>query len=106
MNSTEFDDIAETLMLAIEDSIYDSGVDIDCESAGGVLTLTCENNGSKIIVSRQPANHEIWVAARSGGFHLAFKEGQWLCAVTGENLSELLARVCQEQAGETITFDL
>ena len=106
MNQTEFDDLADQILLLVEDTIYDSGVDIDCENSGGVLTLTCENNGSKIIVSRQPANFEIWVAARSGGFHLAYDGGFWKCAVTGETLGELLKRVCLEQSGEALEFNL
>ena len=104
MNLSEFEDTAEQVMLEIEDRVYDSGVDIDCETSGGVLTLTCENNNSKIIISRQPANFEIWVAAKSGGYHLSNEQGEWFCRVTGETLPVLLQRVCEEQCGEVIEF--
>ena len=57
------------LMFSIEEAIDDSGVDIDYENSGGMLTLTCEVNGSQIILSRQPAMREIWLAAQAGGFH-------------------------------------
>lgn len=106
MNETEFNQQADDLMLAVEDAIDEAGVDMDYESSAGVLTLTCENNGSKIIVSRQPATQEIWVAARSGGYHLAHRDGEWVCGVTGETFNELLERVCTEQLGEAVRLDI
>ena len=66
MNETEFSQYCDDLMLAVEESIDDSGEDIDYETSAGVLTLTLEANGSKVIISRQPAITQIWVAAKSG----------------------------------------
>ncbi len=102
MNETEFNAQVDDLMLAIEDAIDDSGANIDYESSGGVMTLTCENDGSKIIISRQPALREIWVAARSGGYHCAQVDDRWACSVTGETFSTLLNRVCSEQLQEAV----
>lgn len=112
MQESDFQDIADDIYFKLEDIIDESGVDIDYETNGGVMTLTCENDGSKIILSRQTATSEIWVAARSGGFHFQFKKSQfketessdsgaWICA-TGEHLAELLIRVINEQAHETL----
>jgi CyaY protein len=69
MNEAEFNQIVDDLMFSIEESIDNSGADIDYENSAGMLTITCEANGSQIILSRQPAMGEIWLAARSGGFH-------------------------------------
>lgn len=101
MQESEFQDIVDDIYLKLEEIIDDSGADIDYETNGGVMALTCENDGSKIILSRQVAISEIWVAARSGGFHFQLKESGWVCA-TGEHLAELLVRVIQEQAQETL----
>ena len=88
-------------MLSVEDAIEDSGLDIDYESAGGVLTLTVEAENSKVIISRQPAMLQIWLAARSGGFYLNYHDQTWRCATTAETFETLLNRVCREQgAGE------
>lgn len=106
MQASEFQNRAEELFAAIEDQVEDSGADIDCENAGGILTFTCEQNGSQIIISKQPAAFEIWVAAKSGGFHLAWLDSNWFCRVTGETLAELLQRVFQEQSGVEISFEL
>lgn len=72
--------------------------DIDSEISGGILTLEFEN-GSKVIVNRQTFNREIWVAAKSGGFHFRFDGAQWRDTRSGEALELLLARVIEEQSG-------
>ncbi len=102
MNETRFNDVVDGLMLAIEQAIDDCGADIDYENTGGVLTLTMEANDSVVIVSRQPAIAQIWVAARSGGFHFTYGNEGWVCTATGESLQKLLSRVCSDQAGEEI----
>ena len=110
MNETEFNQLAEELMLSIEEAIDDSGADIDYENAAGVLTLTIEANGSKVIVSRQSAMAQIWVAAKSGGYYFNISENisgnDWVCNATGETLQGLLARVCEEQGGGVVEFVL
>ncbi|MDA0977422.1 MAG: iron donor protein CyaY, partial [Proteobacteria bacterium] len=62
--------------------------------------------GSQIIFSRQGASREIWVAARSGGFHLRQEaddeDASWRCGTTGESLAELVNRVFTEQSGEPV----
>lgn len=105
MQESEFQDIVDDIYFQLEEIIDDSGADIDYETNGGVMTLTCENDGSKIILSRQVATSEIWVAARSGGFHFRFQQQEWICA-TGEHLAELLVRVIHEQAQETLNISL
>jgi len=104
VQESEFHNIVDELYFKLEEIIDDSGVDIDYESSGGVMTLTCENEGSKIILSRQPSNAEIWVAAKSGGFHFSLKDSQWECA-TGESLGCLLQRVISEQAQERVQIE-
>jgi CyaY protein len=107
MNETEFNQRCDDIMLAIEEAIDDSGADIDYETSAGVLTLTVEQNHSKIIISRQPALNQIWVAARSGGYYFEYgKAGtnDWICTATGETLADFLQRVCEEQEGGKIEF--
>ncbi len=106
MNETEFNQLADDLMMAIEEAVDDSGADIDYENTAGVLTLTMEVNGSKVIVSRQPAIAQIWVAAKSGGYYFNHCDDGWLCTTTHETLQALLSRVCKEQSGETLVFGL
>ena len=47
--------------------------DVDYENTGGVLTVEFEN-GTSLVFSRQLANQQLWLAARSGGFHFEYDE--------------------------------
>ncbi|WP_438951251.1 iron donor protein CyaY [Porticoccus sp.] len=106
MTDVEFAQRADELMLSVEDAIEESGLDIDYERAGGVLTLTIEAEHSKVIISRQPVMFQIWLAAKSGGYHLDYHDQTWRCTTTGETFEALLNRVCREQgAGEQGIFD-
>ncbi len=104
MNETEFNELADELMLSIEEAIEDSGADIDYENTAGVLTLTIEANGTKVIISRQPAMAQMWVAAKSGGYYFNLSGDDWVCTATSETLQALLGRVCEEQGGLGVAF--
>ncbi len=105
MNEIEYQQLVESTIESIEDAVDDSGLDIDCELNGGVLTLTCED-GSAIIFSRQIANAELWMAAKSGGYHFSYDDAsqQWLCTRSGDSLTVLFSRVTDEQAGHSIAL--
>lgn len=107
MNETEFNQAADVTLLAIEEAVeaLQDEHDIDFEMSSGILTLIFES-GSKVIINRQIATREIWVAARSGGFHLGRKNDDWFCNTTNESLAALLSRVCSEQSGETVKISL
>lgn len=80
MTDTEFMDCAEALLLAIErncDRINEqTDADIDNQRSGGMVTLTFANH-SQIVVNLQKPLHEIWLAAKSGGYHFTFDGGFW-----------------------------
>ena len=101
MNESDFDQLAEETMLAIEEAIDESGADIDYDNAGGILTLEFPN-GSQIIVNKQAPLKQLWVAARSGGFHFDYDGECWRLQGGDEELFECLNRCCSEQAGETV----
>lgn len=90
----------------LEDIFDDSGLDVDLENSAGVLTVKFEN-GTQLIFSRQEPLRQLWLAARSGGFHFDFNEedNNWQCDTSDELLSEMLARLTQEQAGVELSFD-
>jgi CyaY protein len=70
---------------------------------GGVLDITCPD-ASRIIVNRQTPNREIWVAARSGGFHFVSREGAWRDTRSGEELYASLARLIEQQSGVPVRW--
>ena len=104
MNESEFDKRATDTLLRIEQAIEESGADIDFEGTGGILTLEF-GNGTKIIINKQGAAKQIWVAAKSGGFHYGFVDGQWVNDQGGGELMSELSRLVREQSGEEVELD-
>ena len=103
MNESEFDKKATDTLLTIEQAIEESGADIDFEAAGGILTLEFAN-GTKIIVNKQGAARQIWVAAKSGGYHYGFVNGQWINDQDGGELMHELSRFIHEQSDEEVNL--
>ena len=104
MEESAFNALAEAELARIESALEDCGVDIDVEpKPGGILELEFDN-GSKMIINRHTAAREIWVAARSGGFHFAWRDGAWRDTRSGEELFASLARIVRGQSGEAISF--
>ena len=102
MNESDFHRAVDAVLARIERSVEASeALEADLES--GILTITCPDD-SRVIVNRQTPNREIWVAARSGGFHFRSHEGEWRDTRSGEELFESLARVLAAQGGEKIAW--
>ncbi len=100
MTESEFHREVDALLGRIERAAEaTAGIDADLEA--GILTLECPD-GSRIIVNRQTPNREIWVAARSGGFHFARRDGEWRDTRSGESLPDALSRLALAQAGEAL----
>jgi len=95
----------DAVLESIERAVEAADADIDSEINGGILTLEFDN-GSKIIVNRQTPNRELWVAAKSGGFHFRFDAAGWRDTRGSEALSSLLSRVISEQSGTALSIAL
>ena len=96
LSESEFHRRVDAIVAALEGA-FDDG-DIDAEASGGIVTLTLPD-GSRIIVNRQTPNREIWVAAKSGGYHFRLDGEVWRDTRSAETLDALLARVIAEQGG-------
>jgi CyaY protein len=102
MTESEFIAAADGALAAIGEALdaalADSAADLDWTQNDGILEIECED-GSKIIVNRHVPNREIWVAARSGGFHFRPREGRWRDTRSGAELGAALGALLREQAG-------
>jgi len=104
MDESEFTWTAESTLQEIDRRIEASGIDADCEFKGtGVLEIEF-GNGSKIIVNSQAAAREIWVAAKSGGYHFRGDGGRWVNIRDGTELFAALSVYVSEQAGEAVNL--
>ncbi len=103
MTESEFLALAETTLVDIERALETAadaaGLDIECSRAGNVLEIELIDSGAKIIVNSQAPMQEIWVAARSGGFHFRRLDGRWVDTRGSEELFAALGRLAGEQAG-------
>jgi CyaY protein len=103
LNATEFNESVDLIFDRIIDTLDAAQFDIDVELSQGVLEATCAND-SKVIINRHEPNREIWIAAKSGGFHFKRLNDQWIDTRSGEALEAALSRVFLEQAGEALKF--
>jgi CyaY protein len=102
MDEREFNALADAMLRRIEDAIEACGADVDLEvKPGGVLEVEFED-GSKVIINRHTAAREIWVAARSGGYHFRPDGERWVGTRDGEELMAAISRCLSEQAGEAV----
>jgi CyaY protein len=102
MNENDFNDAADKQLDAIVAAFDASGLDCEPElKAGGVLEIEFAN-GSRMIVNRHSIAREIWVAAKSGGFHFRLDNGRWVDTRSGEELFVALSRLAGEQSGEVV----
>ncbi|KPW37168.1 Protein CyaY [Pseudomonas coronafaciens pv. coronafaciens] len=105
LTEARFHDLVDATQQNIEDVFDESGLDVDLENSAGVLTVKFEG-GSQLIFSRQEPLRQLWLAAKSGGFHFDYDEDEsrWACDTSDELLSEMLARMTLEQAGADLDF--
>jgi CyaY protein len=107
MTDTEYQDRAEALLSAIElacDRINDdTDADVDNQRVGGMITLTFAN-GSQIVVNLQKPLHEVWMAARAGGFHYKHDGRVWMDTKGQGEFFAHLSRYASEQAGQALIF--
>jgi CyaY protein len=103
MTESEFNEIADAVFQRIEQAIDDSDADIDYDSNGSVLEMEFAD-GSKVIVNRHVPNREIWLAAKSGGFHYALQNGRWFSQRDGSELFAKLGDLVQLGTGSKLDF--
>ena len=101
MTDLEFLDHAEQLLKAVElacDDLNDnSDADIDNKRVGGMITLVFINR-SQIIINLQKPLHEVWLAAKSGGYHFRFDGSQWMDT---KGQGEFFDRLTQDACAQT-----
>ena len=107
MTDLEFLDRAEAALKAIEtacDRINETtDADVDNQRTGGLVTITFANR-SQIVVNLQKPLHEIWMAARSGGYHYKWDGAAWRDTKGAGELFGQLSHCASEQAGLALSF--
>ncbi len=107
MTDLEYMDRAEALLRAVEaqcDRLNENtDADIDNQRVGGMITLAFPD-ASQIVVNLQKPLQEVWLAARSGGYHFRFSAGAWHDTKTGEEFFTRLSQSASQHAGMALAF--
>jgi CyaY protein len=107
MTDPEFLDLAENLLKAVEascDRINDDGAtDIDNQRVGGMVTLVFADR-SQIVINLQKPLHEVWLAAKSGGYHYKFNSNKWRDTKGQGEFFACLSHDASVQAGCPLVF--
>ena len=108
MTDPEYMDRAEALLRRIEaccDRINDeTDADVDNQRVGGMVTLIF-GNATQIVVNMQKPLHEIWMAAKAGGFHYKFDGARWMDTKGNGEFFANLTRYASEQGDQPLKFD-
>ncbi len=107
MTDLEYLDRAEALLATVEaecDRINEAGdADIDNQRVGGMVTLVFADN-SQIVINLQKPLQELWLAARSGGYHYRWRDGQWRDTKSDEEFFARLSQSASEHARTALVF--
>ena len=105
MDDKEFNRLADATLAQIEAALESSDADLDFElKHGGVLEIEFAN-ASKIIVNKHGVAKEIWVAAKSGGFHFRRAADLWVDTRDNSELFSKLSALATQQAGESVQLN-
>jgi CyaY protein len=77
ITESQYHELVDQVLLSIEEALDDFAVDIDTESAEGILTLTFEN-GTKMVLNKQEPLLQLWVATKFNGHHFNYADGLWI----------------------------
>lgn len=105
MNDSQFNALADAALEHIQAGLEASGADVDFAMvSAGVLEIEFADH-SKIIVNRHAVAKELWVAARSGGFHFRWDGAVWRDTRNQEALMPALSLLCSAQAGRHVDLN-
>lgn len=106
MNESVYDQMIDDLFIRIEEALDElESVDIDYESAEGILTLILPDQ-SKIILNKQPPLLQLWVATKFNGHHFNYTNGQWIDERFGGEFNEFFNEALSKQAGVPIKLSV
>lgn len=108
LTDAAYHDLSKAVLDSVEARIdawlQEDVVDIDAHRTGGLLEMRFPN-GSVLVLNTQAPLQELWLAARSGGFHYKYLGGAWRDTRSGQELFEALSACASEQAGRTLRFE-
>lgn len=104
MTESEFLRHTDGLFAHIEEALDDLDCGADCQTAGNVLTIEADD-GVQVVINRHTPNQELWIAAKSGGYHFSLQNGEWLSTRDGRGFFAVLDQTLSETLGQAVHIE-
>ncbi len=104
VDDIEFSRLADAFMNEVFESLLELDPDeLDPDLAMGVITMEFAD-GSKCILNRQGAAHQIWLAYGATAWHFAHENAQWIDTKGRGELRTVLGEVLSEKLGHPVNL--
>ncbi|MDP8078505.1 iron donor protein CyaY [Phocoenobacter skyensis] len=101
MDTVEFHQRVEQTWHTIEEQLEEQDCDVDFEIHGAVMEIIFADD-SRIVINKQEAMSELWLASQLGGFHFKYQNNDWVDR-DGLTLWHYLEQAVAKH-GETVSF--
>lgn len=106
MKESDYHQLIDELFIRIEEALDElESVDIDYESAEGILTLIMPDQ-SKIILNKQTPLLQLWVATKFNGHHFNYENGQWIDERFGGEFYQFIDEAISKQANASVALNI
>ena len=102
MTESEFLLYTDQFFDHLENQVEEQKLDVDCLLSGNVFTI--EYDDEQIVINRHVPNQELWIAAKSGGFHFTYVDGQWLSTRDHQQFFDVLNSILSTILGERVVI--
>lgn len=103
MNDTEFITLTEHIFNLIEDQLEAANLDIDILRQGNILDISFDN-GQSIVINRNQAIQELWIAAQNNGYHFTYQDNTWISTREKQEFFSVLSQQIHDICGESVLF--
>ncbi|QDQ27808.1 iron donor protein CyaY [Chitinimonas arctica] len=103
MTESEFLNASDAAFDHIEAVLDAAAFDLDLNRNGNVLEIEFDD-GAKIVANRHVASQELWLAARSGGYHYRLQDNAWRSTRDESEFFTQLAELIARHAGQRPSF--
>lgn len=106
LTEADFNKQVDLVQDRIEHAIDACNLDLEMEHMEGSLILQL-GDGARVVIGRQPASREVWLAAPGATLHFGFDPDEgWMSDSDGETLGEVLGRILGDLVGDELELDI
>ena len=94
----------DSLYTYLEELLEDYLDVVDVLTQAGICKIISETDKSQIILTKQVATKELWLALPSQGLHFGWHNNRWQTK-DNQQLQQVLKVACRQQFGIDLNFD-